>query len=152
MSGLSESFSLTEIFVSSTIIFLVYFMFFLKKKSIKKNGGVLGFSVIILILLQHIVFESLKYFFDFQMLIPFRFGWNFLMIPLFFYFLFYVRKRNIDKNIWKWVFMFYTVSVFFVGMTWVFDLDLFFIFASLFKIFTSISLFLLIYDFIFGLD
>lgn len=152
MSAFLDSFVLSEVFVSSLVIFLVYFLFFLKKDLIRKNGGVFGFFVIVLILLQHIVFEVLKYFFNFELLILYRFGLNVLMVPLFYYFLFYVRRKDIDINIWKWVFMFYTISVFFVGMTWLFSYNVFFVFASLFKIFTSVSLFLLIYDFIVGLN
>lgn len=152
MSAFLDSFVLSEVFVSSLVIFLVYFLFFLKKDLIRKNGGVFGFFVIVLIFLQHIVFEVLKYFFNFELLILYRFGLNVLMVPLFYYFLFYVRRKDIDINIWKWVFMFYTISVFFVGMTWLFSYNVFFVFASLFKIFTSVSLFLLIYDFIVGLN
>lgn len=148
MNTFIDSFLVSEVFISSVVIFTLYYLFFSQKNRLKKSKKVIFvFSVILFIFLQHIIFEVIKYFFDLSDIYFFRLVANVFFVPLMFFLFFYIRE-DVDYKLWLFVVLSYSLAVVFVGLGWFVDYSLILFLETFFKIITSILFYILVFEFL----
>lgn len=148
MSGFLDSFFVAEIFISTIVIFTLYYLFFSQKKRLKKTRKtIFVFSIILFIFLQHILFEVVKYFLGVSDIVFFRFVANVVFIPMMFFLFFYI-KNDVDYGLLKVVVFSYFFAVVFVGLGWFWDFSFINFMKTFFKISTSILFYILVIEYL----